>query len=384
MAIIVKIQAMEMITLNLNEMLIYADIQHINKIVDHYQCQCDRHSKTEMIQSIIYTLFQNNTLEEMIDQLTDIERTFVQLLYLDSRTKYTIEDLLAKGKQAIELQQSNEKPREIVLTALKKGWIFQGVGKKHLLIYLVPEDLKKKILQSLIRKLQKQVLVKEEIPFYRDEIDLLFSDLLTFLNTIRKEDIYLTNEGNIYKRQQYAIFQSFIIPEEPLKRQAFRFGYGRRYDEYPDRFSLLYDYAYYQKWIDEGEKGFLGLTTLGIQWVERSHQRMKESKKLYQFWVRLYKHPIPFLPLIVRFIDLMSYQQWVRLDHLQELTLFWLKDHYYEKKEQIFQERIIKMMLHLGLIQLGNDDGIPFLRVTEEGHHWINDFESFEAKEIVY
>ena len=49
--------------MNLAELLTYADIGQIHKIIDSYQCQCDRHSKTEMIQQLIFTVFNNKNLQ---------------------------------------------------------------------------------------------------------------------------------------------------------------------------------------------------------------------------------------------------------------------------------------------------------------------------------
>ena len=62
--------------MNINEMLIYADIEHISKIADHYKCQCNRNSKTDTIQAIIYHIFQKDILEESIKQLNVLEYTF--------------------------------------------------------------------------------------------------------------------------------------------------------------------------------------------------------------------------------------------------------------------------------------------------------------------
>lgn len=368
--------------MNLDEMLLYADIGQINKIADQYQCQCDRHSKTDLIQAIIYKLLKRDTIEDILYGLEPVEYTFIQLLYLDSRNKFTLEDLLAKGKQAINLSQTSITSKDIVFRALKKGWVFQGVGKKHLLIYLVPQDLKRKMLIGIQGDLEKRLDIRNEINFYRDESNLLVSDMIRFLTYVTKNDISLTAEGNIYKRQQQAIFGSFLVPEEPIKKVAWRFGFGRRYNEYPDRFSLIYDYSFYQKFIVEDQEGLLFISPSGGKWLTQTTYDQEEIK-IYQFWVRLYKHPIPYLQLIVKYMDLIAYQRWVEIESLEKEILFWLEDFYYEKKKDIFKERIIKMLLHLGVIQLGNEDGEIYIRVTDNGHHWINGFVNFDVKGIV-
>ena len=368
--------------MNIDEMLIYADINQINKIADNYLCQCDRHSKTDIIQTIIYTILKDDTVKTHINNLDGTEFAFIQLLYLDSRNKYTIEDLIAKGKQATELNQSSIKPRELVIKALKNGWIFQGVGKKHLLIYLVPEDFKKIILNAVKSRVIKKINTIPDIDYYRDERSLLISDLITFIRYVGKEDILLTSEGNIYKRQQSSLLQSLLVKEESLKKVAFRFGYGRRYNEYPDRFSLLYDYAFFNKYIFEDENGFLSLTPQGRKWLTKIDY-YNDEREIYRFWIRLYKNPIPYLQVIVRFIDLVGFNNWVQIESLKKVILFWIKDFYYEKKEDMFKDRILKMMLHLGIIQIGNKDGDTFIRITEDGHKWISGFTNFDVKKII-
>ncbi len=368
--------------MNLDEMLIYADIEHIHKIVENYKCQCNRHSKTEMIQTIIYTFFHKDTLDAHLAKIDAIEYTFIQLLYLDARNKYSMEDLIAKGKQALAFHDTTKKPRELVLSALKSGWIFQGVGKRNAFSYLIPQDVKKNILRIMGSRLNINLLSSDQNFVYRDERSLLVSDLASFLSYVSNESVILTGKGNIYKRQQKIILDAMLISEEPLGKVTWRFGYGRRYNEYPDRFSIIYDYAFYHKLIHEEESGYLYLTKSGEAWLNQRNL-MDEEKKLYTFWIRLYKRPIPFLQLIVKLIDLSATNQWVLLNSIENEVLFWLKDHYYETKEMVFHERIIKMLLHLGVLQLGYQKEQAFIRVTEEGHHWVNGSANFDVKEII-
>jgi len=368
-------------TLNLDEMLIYADIEQINKIADNYQCQCNRHSKTEMIQSIIYTLYKKEMINRYIKGLESVEISFMQLLFFDSRLRLTIEDLLAKAKQAASIHNSEIKPKQLVLLALKRGWIFQGVGKKNLLVYLVPIDLKRKIIKSIKQHIEESLISVNEVDFYRDEQNLIVSDLSIFLTYIQKEEVLLTGTGAMYRRNQQDLFQFLLITEQVINKQLWRFGFGRKYNEYPDRFSLIYDYAYYRNYIKE-ENGYLNITNEGKYWLENA-ERDKESLKMFKFWIRLYKHAIPYLPLIVKFIDLVAYKKWIELKTFKNGIVVWLNDHYYENKDIVFMERIIKMLLHLGIIQISFNDDITFIRITEDGHQFINGFESFNAKDIV-
>ena len=362
-------------------MLLYADIQHVAKIADQYDCQCNRHSKQEMIQSLLYKILQKKTITSLIEQIDDTEYSFVMLLYLDQKDQYTMEDLLAKGKKVTQLHQSSEKPRELILKSLRKGWIFQGVGKHKTLVYLIPQDLKKVILELFRTQLLAQIENRSTLSFYRDEKNLIAADCQTFLKFVSKEEVLLTGDGNIYKRQQQLLFNQFLVVEEPLKKQGFRFGYGRRYHEYPDRFSLIYDYAYFKKLIDEDQVGILKITSVGLNQLEQGNIE-QITRDMYQFWTRLYKTSIPHLPLIVRLIDLLANEKWVAIHELEGIMLFWLKDHYYETKKIIFNDRIVKMLHHLGIIQIGQDEEKSYIRLTKEGHQYIHGIEIFQAKEI--
>ncbi len=368
--------------MNLDEMLIYADINQVHNIVDNYQCQCDRHSKIEMIQSIIYTILKSDTIEKLINSLNAVEYTFIQLLYFDSRNEYTLEDLLAKSKQAIKLNHSKAKPRELFLSVIKKGWVFQGVGKKNKFVYLVPQDFKYKMITGIKHKLEEKIVVLNNIDFYRDESKLIIADLATFLKYVIAEEVVLTSDGNIYKRQQLTIFKSMLVQEAPLTKIAWRFGYGRRYNIYPDRFSLLYDFAYHQKLIHEDEEGYLFITPSGGKWLNK-YDYSEEEQKLYKFWLRLYKHPIPYLQIAVKIIDLIGLNRWILIGSLEEKLLFWIKDFYYEDKQLVFKDRLIKMLFHLGIVQIGNYQNDTYLRVTNQGHKWINETVNFDLKELI-
>lgn len=360
--------------MNLAEMLLYADINQVNKIADSYNCDCDRHSKTEMIQSLIYTMLNKTNLELLASRITKVEEIFLNLLYIDTRDMYSFEELNAKAKQAISLTETDTDitPRELILSSLKKGWLFQGVGKKYLWSYLVPQDYKTSLLQTIRSNLLKKMNTVEEINLYRDESSLIVSDLTTFLQFVLNEEVLLTGDGNIYKRQQMVLFNMFLVPEEPLKKVSWRFGYGRRYNEYPDRFSLIYDYAYHHKLIHEDYDGFLFLTPLGGKWLNKSEYYVEELK-FYQFWIRLYKYTIPFLQLILILIDLVAHKRWIEVQSIEKQLVFWIKEHYYEKKEEIFEDRIIKMLFHLGVLQIGEYDNKRYIRVTDKGHIWIKE-----------
>lgn len=368
--------------MNLDEMLLYADIDQVYKIVNNYSCECDKHSKTDMIQAIIIKMFNRDNLNNLFYELNEVELAFLQLLYLDSRVKFTIEDLLAKGRQALALNKAEDNPKDLVLAALKRGWIFHGVGKSNMLVYLVPNDFKERFFQALSSNLLNKINYLDEVNFYRDESTLLVSDIVIFLKYLLKEEVLLTGDGSIYRRQQALIFNTFLVPESPIIKGAWRFGYGRKYNEYPDRFSLIYNYAYYNKLLVEDQSGHLYITPQGVMWMNKT-DFYEDEYNIYRFWLRLYKHSIPYLQLIIKIIDLVAYKKWVETSTVFGEILLWLNDHYYEKKEDVFLNRIIKMLVHLGIIQIGQESNQTYIRVSEKGHRLINNNTSFDIKEII-
>nr|WP_313779191.1 hypothetical protein [Paenibacillus larvae] len=56
--------------MNLADMLSYADIQELKKIASTYSCECNSHSKNELIQSILSTVNRREVFEERISRLS--------------------------------------------------------------------------------------------------------------------------------------------------------------------------------------------------------------------------------------------------------------------------------------------------------------------------
>ena len=76
-----------------------------------------------------------------------------------------------------------------------------------------------------------------------------------------------------------------------MPKGTWRFGYGRMFKEYPNRFSFIYDYCYYHQLISEHDLTLRingGMVRHGL--VEGKKESLAE---VYTFWLRLYKNPIP-------------------------------------------------------------------------------------------
>ncbi|SFJ58777.1 hypothetical protein [Thermoflavimicrobium dichotomicum] len=355
--------------------LTYTDIEQLKRLNQYYGCQADEHSKHDLICSLLRHIHQKSLLQKIINELTPAEYRFLQLLVLDNHPSFTMEELLAKGRAALNGEPGE--PRSFVVGALKKGWLFPGYSLQTQYLYHVPFDTREKMIELLLEPYQQER--REQPSFYRDEEMQIVYDLYHFLEFIKKEVVRLTHDGAIYKQQQRQLFQSFFITEEPISEKGPRFGFGRRYHLYPDRFSLIYDYAYYQGYFAE-EDGYLSLSETGFGKITRTIDE-NEAKNLYRFWIRLYRKPIHHLPILIRWIGLLAHPGWFPLDRLYSILKPWLTPFYYETPESLFQ-KMMRMLCHLGVVRLGNEDGRNFVSLTQAGCKWMHGISAFREKVI--
>ncbi|MBA4496058.1 hypothetical protein ACFO25_16645 [Paenactinomyces guangxiensis] len=358
--------------------LTYTDIDQLKQLNRYYGCDSNHHSKHDLICSLLRQMGKKSQLKRMMEELPPETKRFLQLIVLDTSMSYTMEELLAKGRAA--LNGANGEPRTLIVEAMKRGWLFSGYSHRTQYLYHMPSDTKEQMIQLLIEPFRDPLRILRETPgFYRDEEKQMLEDLHHFLNFIGREVVRVTNDGSIYKQQQRQLFKSFHIPEEPICQKGPRFGFGRKYHLYPDRFSLLYDYAFYKGYFIEEEEGYLSLTESGFGKIK--HKDIQEAKDLYRFWIRLYRRPIPHLPMIIRLIGLLSYPGWIPAELVYEAVGEWISPYYYETEQSLFQ-RIIQMMLHLGVLRTGIEGEQHYLTLTESGLKWMQGISAFREQVI--
>lgn len=405
-------------------MLSYADIHQLNRIARHYDCDCNTNSKRDLIQSILTAVGRKEVFERYIESLSVEDVRFLNSLLFDPRDAYSLEELLAraqisrfdnmnsgggsgtaaagasgslsggqegsaisvrfgagaesaatrgsakkrtqgrKGKKETEEAPAAPSPREMIVKFAHQGWLFNGCSQQTKFLYQVPSDLKRRFCDMLAETYRRQLNYVYEPPAYRDEQGLLAEDVLKFLKFIRLSGAGLTADGSMYKRTVLQLLEQLNVREEPVGKGGWRFGYGRRINEYPNRFSLIYDYCYYGKLIDELE-GELALTEKGAALVLEG--RMPDQGDLYRFWLRLYKNPIHNLQTIVHWIDRLA-ADWVTLESLSRVLIPLIRPYYYDSAESILTNRIVIMMMHLGLLRVGESpaDG-AVIRMTRLG-----------------
>ncbi|SFS81081.1 hypothetical protein [Paenibacillus sp. BC26] len=389
--------------MNLADMLSYADIGQLSRIATTYQCECNGNSKNDLIQSILSTVNRRDVFEAQIGAMKLEDLRFINSLLFDARDAFSLEELIArvqqsrfssteadaltdngigqsvsavettaepkksrtskakdntkakvkptsKTKAAKEKQQPEAGPRDTISRFKQYGWLFNGYAGADRYLFQVPTDLKERFKETMERRLVSQVTYTDEEPHaYRDEQMLMGDDVSQLLTYIHLNEISLTSEGNMYKRNVLQLLELFGVKEQLPGKGEWRFGYGRRIKEYPSRMSLLYDYCFYKGWIAETET-MLVLTPAG-----RDRQVLKTSEppdKLYQFWLRLYKSPIPNIRAIVHWIDKLG-SRWVKAETIMSTLTPYIKPFYYDQPETILEQRLISMMMHLGLLRIG-------------------------------
>lgn len=340
--------------MNLADMLSYADIHELGRIANTYECECNGHSKNELIQSILSTALRREIFEKHIQSLNLEDIRFLNSLLFDPRNAFSIEELIARVQQSrFQKDESVEwNPRDMVIKFKKLGWLFNGYSQQTKFLFHVPNDLKRKFSDVLTGQFKQSLKLTPEPNVYRDEQLLIIEDIFHFLTFLSQvQELPLTVEGSMYKRQLQQILDRLSVQEEMVSKGSWRFGYGRMFKDYPNRFSFIYDYCYYRQLISE-QGQVLSLT-------EEGKARLLEGKKenladVYKFWLRLYKNPIPNVQSLAGWVDRLS-GQWVTLASLSEVLCKLVKPFYYDSSESIVEQRILQMMMHLGLIRIGED-----------------------------
>ncbi|WP_159883037.1 hypothetical protein [Paenibacillus puerhi] len=341
--------------MNLADMLSYADIHDLGRIAGTYECECNGHSKHELIQSILSRVGRKDVLNHFVEELSMEDIRFLNSLLFDQRGSFSLEELIARVRQSRigqEKDQDDWNPRDMIARFKHRGWLFNGYSQQTRYLFEVPQDLKQRFIAALAKRFEETIVRTEEPAAYRDEQRLLADDIVLFLRMLQGQEIMLTAEMVMYKRNLQQILDSLSVHEEPVGKTAWRFGYGRMFRDYPNRFSFIYDYCYFNDLITEHHQ-VLALTDRGREIVEAGSR--EDPVQLYRFWLRLYKGPIPGLQSIVHWLNKLS-SSWMTLASVKNTLGPLIRPFYYDTAESILELRIVQMMMHLGLLRIGEHE----------------------------
>jgi hypothetical protein len=339
--------------MNLADMLSYTDIHELSRIANTYDCVCNGHSKNELIQSILSTVNRKEVFEGQIRGLSLEDIRFLNSLLFDQRNSFSLEELVARVQLTRFQKNENDawNPREMITKFKKLGWLFNGYSQQTKYLFQVPLDLKRRFSDVLTRRFQESIQTSEEPGVYRDEQMLIVDDIMQFLQYVYQQEIQLNADQYMYKRQQQQILERMSVREDLVGKGAWRFGYGRMFKEYPNRFSMIYDYCFFHHLISEHNQSLV-LTDAGKLRVTEG--RKEKLDQVYKFWLKLYKGPIPNIQSLVQWVDRLA-KPWVTVASMGEVLCELIRPFYYDTSESIYEQRILQMMMHLGLLRIGED-----------------------------
>lgn len=350
--------------MNLAECLSNADISTLRMIADTYDLSCSRHSKLALMQEILF-LFRSRTFvaESFLDWKKGYEEVFLRL-GLESRQLYSSEELTGM------FRRSQNDVTAGLDVGVRHGWLYPTTRESGRLQYCVPREIHEVVQDETVRAFYADVLQSEVSPLTYHEADYaLQRDTDLFLQYLSRHEVQLTTGGSMYKRHLEKILQLLEVTEAPLDG-GWRFGYGRRFYDYPDRFALIYDYAYANQLIEEGRDGILRPTDGVSDW--QLMPQAGRQRSLLQFYIGSYRRPIPRLPQIVRMMSLASPQMWVSSDSFLASCGDLVSEYYYDSREAVWHSRILTMLGHLGIIRYGEDEnGKTWFQMTKLGQELL-------------
>lgn len=335
--------------MNLSETLNYTQITQLHRLAKNWNCECNIHSKNELIQSLFHHLTNKYQIHQKFLELSSGEKMFLFNLMFEKRREYTKDGIYAKARQACMKNNESDSYRELFERALEKGWIFP-VKIQHVEKFVVPEEVRKQWRAVLTPEIQG--MRKEEIEggTIYDGTHHMARDLERFFRYLEKNHVPFAKNGTIYRKHLMNILQLFHVSEE-LPQEYWRFGYGRRFREYPDRFALIYDFAFHRGWIQEDAISRLViLTDQGHRLLLEGFNDQQLTNELFSFWLLSYRKAIPNIENLTRSISLLCKNKWVQERVLLEQLLPYTSGFYYDSPEDVLKKRILSMLTHLGFL----------------------------------
>lgn len=360
--------------MRLNDCLNHASVPTLQRIARSLRVSCTPYSKLDMLQSILEAWLDPGTRQAMVRQWCTEWSAAMRRVVLQPRHAFAREEmasLLAPyGDDALD-------------RALESGWLYVHPDPATKFPLIVPEEVHEACHAFFVHDWRARVSrCSEDPPFVRDEEDAALADLATLVAYVRDHDVRLTTTGAMYKRNLEQLMQLFMI-EESLALPRWRFGYGKHSFAYPDRLALLYDFA-----CDEGilveQDGRVEVDD--ERWSAfASRLTVTKLRRLLRHYISSYRGPIPRLSDVLRLIHRLG-GDWMDLSSMYELCLPFLNAFYYDSTEDVWQTRVVKMLVHLGVARIGSDspESPPrWFQTTELGQELLSQGDAEATADLI-
>jgi len=358
---------------NLADTLVYADIRQLRQLATSCGLTCNLHSKHDLIQNLHNRLTSLPFCREMQEKLTWEEKRFLLSLIFEARKEYSREALLSRARKSFKEDIQHDEHERLVERVLKCGWLFR-MQKPHSTVYAIPSDLQRRWRDIFVKEVRDAAYGNYTKPdVYRDDTYVMAHDVQQLLRFVQTNRVPLSKEGVMYRRQQQKLMDLMAVRENPVDGKEWRFGYGRRFRNYPDRLALLYDYTYHQQWLRERAEG-LTLTEEGMrQALAQEWEKEERANSLVTFWLLSYKKAIPAIESLWMFIVSICEPEWLDEESLVHALQNWVCPFYYDTEEEVVRRRLLSMMVYLGILSRGMVTAdSPVYLVTNWGKSLLN------------
>lgn len=353
--------------MRLTECLSNASVKTLRSIIKTQNLEASMHSKHDMLQTILYEMRVPSHTSDQFEKWYAEWGTVLTRIALTHRCRFSAEEMSA-------LFYAHGHNQDALDRALCEGWLFARREVSMRPEFLVPDDVHDQLRTYAISSIRSQVVERHDDPLVqRYDGEAMVRDLHTLLDYIANHDVQITTEGAMYKRHLQKLMEVFELSED-LDVPKWRFGYGRRTNDYPDRLALLYDFAYHKGLIIETDNERLQVAKAEFGWGKQSHR--SQLQQLLKFYLTLYRKPIPRLREIVEVIRIFR-GTWVSSQTLLTALGELVTPFYYDDRDAVWQNRIVHMLANLGMIRIGQDENLSevWFQITKLGQELLSEDE---------
>lgn len=362
--------------MRLAECLNHASVKTLRDIAVYQKLECAMYSKLDLMENILLNMRSNHQLEHLISAWCEYWGESFRRLALHSRTKFSKEEV--RGLLRDTDQNALHK-------ALSQGWLYANSIAEKRLVYVIPDEIRRAIQTHFRSQWMAERICRDDEPLLQyDEQMAMVQDMDTLLNYVANHDVRLTIGGAMYKKNVQQLMELFEVAED-LALPEWRFGYGRRVYDYPDRLALMYDFGFDHDMFIETPECQLQISQSAVdEW--RATPRKVQLQRMYHYYLRIYRRPIPRLREVIETIRMVA-DEWVSSQSVFQICQCHIESFYYDTEWDVWEKRILRMLQHLGIIRTGfdGDEKEPvWFQITKLGQELLTQDEAHLPDEQEY